>query len=308
LIVQTEAIEARVLEGKTLSTQAKWFPRLLVLVILGIILVVFEPRAGFNSACSLFEPNAATAIYEGIAYGCERLEQTKEGGGLIHWVRIDLAAPGIEMYTTPLDPVAVAGGWQYRLRWIGNVVNSEHLSVAINGTLFTRENSWRPRLPGDFANSVETLVADHVVSHVWEHTYLLWFDDQLTPHLEPSKPPKAADLARAKWGIGGQSVWLRDGEVWSDSDRTPDSRTAVAIDRPRKLLFLAVGDNISPHLMLQKLAALGAKDGMLLDGGSSTAMAIGKEAKGISAGAVYGGWWPVATQFGVRAQPLRATR
>ena len=71
----------------------------------------------------------------------------------------------------------------------------------------------------------------------------------------------------AKWGIGGQGVWLRDGKVWPGSGRSPDSRTAIAIDRPRKLLFLAVGDNISPHLMLQKLADLGAKDGMLLDGG-----------------------------------------
>ena len=162
-------------------------------------------------------------------------------------------------------------------------------------------------MSGDLANGVETVVADHVVSHVWEDTYLLWFDDQLTPHLRPSKPPTAAELAMAKWGIGGQGVWLRDGKVWPGSSRSPDSRTAVAIDRPRKLLFLAVGDNISPRLMLQKLADLGAKDGMLLDGGSSSSMAIGKGARGVSAGTVYGGWHPVATHFGVRAQRLNAT-
>jgi hypothetical protein len=148
------------------------------------------------------------------------------------------------------------------------------------------------------------VVADHVVSHLWEQTYLLWFDDQLTPHLRPSKPPTAAELAMAKWGIGGQGVWLRDGKVWPDSSRSPDSRTAVAIDGPRKLLFLAVGDNISPRLMLQKLADLGAKDGMLLDGGGSSSMAIGKDAKGVSTGIVYGGWRPVATHFGVRAERL----
>ena len=110
----------------------------------------------------------------------------------------------------------------------------------------------------------------------------------------------------AKWGIGGQGVWLWDGKVWPGSDRSPDSRTAIAIDRPRKLLFLAVGDNISPRLMLQKLADLGAKDGMLLDGGRSSSMAIGKDARGVSAGIVYGGWQPVATHFGVRAQRLGA--
>ena len=100
-------------------------------------------------------------------------------------------------------------------------------------------------------------------------------------------------------------MWLRDGKVWPGSRRTPDSRTAVAIDGPRKLLFLAVGQNISPRLLLQELADLGAKDGMLLDGGDSSSMAIGKGAAGVPAGVLYGGWRPVATYFGVRARPIR---
>lgn len=244
-------------------------------------------------------------IFRGITYGCERLEPTPESKGHVHWTRVDLSAPGIELYVTPLDSTAVGQGWQYRLRRIGEVITREHLAVVTNGALFVTAYTWWPRLTGDFANSVETVVADHVVSHVWEHTYLLWFDDQLTPHLELSKPPRAADLAAAKWGIGGQAVWLRDGEVWSGSDRTPDARTAVAIDPYRKILFLAVGEYISPRLLLQKLADLGAMDGMLLDGGGSTAMAIAK-ASGLSGGTLYGGWRPVATYFGVRALPLPA--
>jgi hypothetical protein len=134
---------------------------------------------------------------------------------------------------------------------------------------------------------------------------LLSFDNQLTPHLSASKPPTAVELVRAKWGIGGQAVWLRDGKVWAGADRARDSRTAVAIDGPRKLLFLAVGQNISPRLLLHELADLGAKDGTLLDGGDSSAMAIGKDAAGVSAGVLYGGWRPVATYFGVRARPIR---
>ena len=251
---------------------------------------------------------ATREIFDGITYGCERLEPSEEGSGLVRWVRVDLTAPGIELYVTPKDPTAVSQGWQYRLRRIRSVVDREHLAVAINGTLFTSNSGWRPQLPGDLANGVDPVVADHIVSHLRWDTYLLWFDDQLTPHLRPSKPPMAAELARAKWGIGGQAVWLWDGKVWPGSDRSPDSRTAVAIDGPRKLLFLAVADNISPRLMLQRLADLGAKDGMLLDGGHSTSMAIGKDARGVSVGRVYGGWRPVATQFGVRAQSLGADR
>jgi Phosphodiester glycosidase len=249
-------------------------------------------------------PQGPTEIFGGITYGCKRLDATEEGSGLLHWLRVDLAAPGIELYVTPLDPDARAQGWQYRLRRIADVVEREHLAVAINGTLFTSNSGWRPRMSGDLANSVETVVADHVVSHLWEHTYLLGFDNQLTPYLRASKPPTAVELVRAKWGIGGQAVELRDGSVWPGSNRTPDSRTAVAIDGPRKLLFLAVGGNISPRLILQELAGVGAKDGMLLDGGGSSSMAIGEDAVGVSAGVVYGGWRPVATYFGVRARPV----
>jgi hypothetical protein len=50
--------------------------------------------------------------------------------------------------------------------------------------------------------------------------------------------------------------------------------------------------------MLQTLADLGAKEGMLLDGGGSSSMAIGKGAKGVPPGIICGGWRPVATHFG----------
>jgi hypothetical protein len=246
-----------------------------------------------------------TEIFEGITYGCKRLDTTEEGSGLVHWMSIDLATPGIELYVTPLDPVAVAQGWQYRLRRVGDVVDKEKLAVAVNGALFGSDSGWWPRMAGDLAKSVEPVVADHVVSHLWEHGYLLGFDDELTPYLSGSGPPTADELARAKWGIGAQAVGLRGGKVWPGSSRTPDSRTAVAIDRERKLLFLAVGQYISPRRLLQDLADLGAKEGMLLDGGDSSSMAIGKGAAGVAAGVLYGGWRPVATHFGVRAHRLR---
>jgi hypothetical protein len=227
-------------------TRRKWLRRLILVAPLGLVLggvLVFWDRG---------EPRAATEIFTGIAYGCDRLATTDEGSGLLYWARVDLTAPGIELYVTPLDPSAVARGWEYRLRRIKDVVNSEHLAVAINATLFTSNSGWWPLMSGDLANSVETVVADHVVNHIWEHTYLLWFDDKLTPHLPPSKPPSVADLAAAKWGVGGQGVGLRDGKVGSGNDRNPDPRTAVGIDPSRKLLFLAVGQNISPRLMLSR--------------------------------------------------------
>jgi Phosphodiester glycosidase len=246
-----------------------------------------------------------TDIFEGITYGREFLATTEEGGGVIHWVRIELTAPGIELYVTPLDPSAVAQGWQYRLRWIGDVVSREHLAVAINGTYFASQSPWWIRMSGDLATSVETLVADHVVSHSSPGTYLLWFNDQLTPRMGRTRPPAAADLAQARWGIGARAVWLSDGRVVPGTDRAPGARTAIAIDPQPKVLFLAVGPNVSARLLLEKLAGLGAKDGMSLDGGTSSSMAIGEGAAGVQPGVLWGGWRPVATFFGVRARPIR---
>jgi hypothetical protein len=276
-----------------------WASRLLsgvLVVAMGALL-----QGGF----SCWGRPAAAEIFQGITYGCKRLQPSNEGAGVVHWLRIDLAAPGIELYVTPKDPSALRKGWEYRLRRVEDIVEKEHLAVAVNASMFTSAPSWLPRMSGDLADGVETLVADHVATHFWEHTYLLWFDDQLTPHLRPSKPPIDAELALAKWGIGGQGVWLWAGKVWQGSGDVPDSRTAIGVDGPRKLLLMAVGTHISPRLMLQTLADLGAKDGMLLDGGDSSSMAIGKEAVHVSAGAAYGGWRSVATHFGVRAQPLR---
>ena len=69
--------------------------------------------------------SAGTEIFEGITYGCERLKPSDEGSGYVYWARIDLKVPGIDLYVTPKDPTAVAQGWQYRLCWVGDVVESE---------------------------------------------------------------------------------------------------------------------------------------------------------------------------------------
>jgi Phosphodiester glycosidase len=270
-------------------------------------LLAFSIEASLESGSTCSGRPAAAEIFGGVTYGCKELEPSEEAGGVVHWVRIDLTASGITPYVTSKDPTAVSQGWQYRLRRVADVVAREHLAVAINGTLFGYQSRWRPPMSGDLANAVEPVVADHTISHVWLDTYLLWFDDQLTPHLRPDKPLTEAELTMAKWGIGGQDFWLRDGRVLPGDYRSyiPDARTAVAVDLPRKLLFLAVGTHISPRLMFQTLATLGAKDGMLLDGGNSSSMVIGTGAKVVSPGAVFGGWRPVATQFGVRAEQMR---
>jgi Phosphodiester glycosidase len=250
---------------------------------------------------------AHSEIFKGVIYGCEELAVDEEGRGLVHWVRIDLTVPGIALYVTPLDKAAVAEGRQYRLRWIRDVMDREHLAIAINATMFDSHSDsrprWWPRLAGDTARTADMVIADGVVVQGTWDAYLLSFDNQMTPQLSQSKPPTTAQIARTTWGPGSGAAWLRDGKVWPGANRKPDARTAVAVDERQRLLFLAVGAWISPRRLFCFLAQLGAKDGILLDGGSSSAMAIGEGAKAAPSGRVLGGWRPVATYLAIKAAP-----
>jgi hypothetical protein len=254
---------------------------------------------------NLPQPVAPTEIYQGVTYGCERLEVDEQGSGLMHWVRVDLTAPGIELYVTPLDPQAVERGWQYRLQHTATVLNEEQLAVATNATYFSSDSGWLRRT-GDFARSSEATIANYVVSHVPDSTYILCFDDHLAPFMERAWPPKDSVPRRFRWGLGDQGgprLW--HGQIYPLTPRKPtDARTGVGVDSEKRLLFLTVFENASERRALEKLAQLGAVDGMLLDGGNSTSMAIGDKAHGVRPGVLIGDWRPVATHFGIRAREL----
>ena len=284
--------------GSRWSFLQKWLCRITAFVVVSALLHGDFWEQG--------HPHQPVEIFAGVTYGCERLAVTQEGGGLVHWVRVDLTAPGVELYVTPLDPAAVARGWQYRLRQIEDVVERERLAVAINATYFATEpGSWL-RFSGDLARTMQTLISDHVIAYGPWGASLLWFDAELAPHVLRSSSPVEPVLAWAKWAVGAHELQLQNGQVVWGGDSTADARTAIGIDEARRLLFLAVGERISPGRVLHMLADLGARDGILLDGGGSSAMEIGDGSTGISAGVLLGGGRPVATYIGVRALPCRS--
>jgi hypothetical protein len=249
-------------------------------------------------------PLPPTKIFHGITYTCEDLSNREECRGLMHLVRVDLAAPGIGLYLTPLDPEAVERGYQYRLADAASVLRREGLAVLINGAFFSADSGVFYRA-GDWAQGVQTVVADGEVSHVDPHSYMLWFEPDLTPHIEFNKPPDEAVLRRARWGIGGGAVPLWKGKVREGAaGHEMDRRTAIAIDCGRRLLWLAVFENASASAAARVLAEHGAQDGFLLDGGHSTTMVLGAKAAGARSGTLLRGSRPVATFFGVKADPL----
>jgi hypothetical protein len=219
-------------------------------------------------------------------------------------VKVDLAAPGVQLYLTPVDPVADAQGYQYRLDTAAVVLGRERLAVVINAAFFSSDSSviqWA----GDLARGVQTIVADGQVSHVDPHSYMLWFESDLTPHLEFEVPPSDTVLRQARWAVGGGAIPLWKGKLReAAASHETDRRTAVGIDTSRRLLWMAVFENASSVGVARVLAEQGAKDGFLLDGGHSTTMVLSPQAAHVQAGEMLHGWRPVATFLGVRAAPL----
>lgn len=221
----------------------------------------------------------------------------------MHLVRVDLTAPGIGLYLPPLDPEAVSRGYQYRLADAASVLRREDLAVVINGDYFGAESGLYYR-SGDLANGVQTVIADGQASHVDPSRYMLWFERDFSPHVETAEPPDSSVLRRAHRGIGSALVPLWKGQVRPGGlSHIMDRRTAVGIDAGRRQLWLAVFENASSLAVARVLAQHGVQDGILLDSGHSTTMVLGPNAAHVRSGALIGGSRPVATVFGIRAQP-----
>jgi peptidoglycan/LPS O-acetylase OafA/YrhL len=284
-----------------------WRRRLLLLACLaavtGLAIAVY-----LRCPISIFfklgpRPTPPTEIFQGVTYTCEELDED-ECKGLVLVVRVDLTAPGVGIYLTPLDPEAVRHGYQYRLTDPATVLRKEDLAVVINATFFSADSTLFYK-SGDLARGVQTVIVDGKVSHVDPHSYMLWFEPDLTPHIENSKPPTEAVLRRARWGIGGGGVPVWHGQALiHGANHQMDSRTAVGIDSQRRLLWLAVFENASEGAVPQVLVRHGVQEGFLLDGGHSTTMVIGPGAAGVTSGTFFGGVRPVATCLGIKAQRI----
>jgi hypothetical protein len=269
----------------------------------GLLSLLLAVTGGGWAAWRYHGPAPETPIYQGLVYGCETLPDTPESGGLVHWVRADLNVPGVSIYITPKDPEAVSQGFEYKLAHTSTQVADAHLAAGVNGAMFGSKSTFI-RLPGDLASSFETAVADHEVNHVNADTYLLWWDAGKIAHLEQAKPPGAAVLKAAVWGIGGQTAMMTDGRINPWAGNGTDRRTMIAADPVHRLVWIACFDKASGMFATNFVRQKGATLAVMVDGGTSTAMALGADAAGVQSGTVTGNWRPVATVFGFRANPL----
>lgn len=240
-------------------------------------------------------------IAPGVTYWSEKVSL---GGREADWVwaaQIDLTHPGIGLHVTEPRDQPQYPAFPYPLRFMGSHAADAGLTVAINGPLFDKTSRWyRPGTPG---RPKQTIVARGRVSHVNPHSYLMWFDRDLTPHVVRQKPPPQKTLARAWWCVCGQSWSLWDGRTAPHTRRgPPDRRTMIAVNLETKTLWLAAFEDAITGEAADYLAAHGATHALNLDGGGSTAFYVGPDADAPRTGVLTHRWRPIPVIFGVRAK------
>ena len=222
------AVGARPAAGKSVFLRKRLVWLLAAAAALGLALAVCLCWTGP-------QPSPPTKIFQGVVYRCERLPGDAEGAGRLFLVEVDLAACGVELYVTPVEDEAAAAGWEYRLRWTPSVAADENLAVVVNGTLFAAES--KAHVPGLYARSLRTVVAEHRPNHVDADSYLLWFEDDLTPHLEKRKPPPAEALRRRRWAVSGEMVLLDGGKPNASAGHRAEGQTICGLNRQGRLVL-----------------------------------------------------------------------
>ena len=318
-----DVIDTSSLHYPSVGRPGRWRWRRLVIRGPVYVLVLVTLLIGAALAGWMFNPRdpvARTEIYQGVYYTCELLPDTDAMGGLMHVIEVDLTAPGIELFITPPDPRVVRhhAPWTHRLRYVWQSAYREDLAATTNATFFSCRLSkpGRPTVyvPGDLASSVQTIIADGQTVQISKDTRLLWFERDLTPHFTAIKDMDDETMQRVHFAIGsagdvGFPLISRGApRIWRPADGSTEGvrpRTAIVISSAGRRLWLMTIDRCEPNVLAVQLRQLGATDAIILDGGKSSTMVLGRDARHVRPGTVTGGRRPVATAIGIRARPLR---
>ena len=254
-------------------------------------------------------PSEKREIFKGIHLQVKQLDTASGRTATLMLIEVHWNTPGVEIRNRPLvspvDPGNPAGP-HYRLANADWALLRTGADVLMNTTRYSPSNPMFS-LPGMPVHSVETVVDGNDVSHVHEHSYLLYIDDAGSGHVHLEKPPTGKVLNDAVWGIGLQGVQIADGipryNALSDLvDEIP--RSFIGMDPDRKILYLLAFDRIDGRTQIDAAISSGVKYGGQVDSGGSTSLLIGRGAKGVSPHTGMRGWRPLGGYLMVQAESL----
>jgi hypothetical protein len=245
-------------------------------------------------------------LFPGIHYQRQITDQPRPI--LTHTVTVDLTKQNLKFFVTPGKNNPHQR--EFRAETTTEFLQNYSLQLAINGSLFS---NFQPRFPwnhyprsGDGVD-VEGLVISQgkVYSEAKYGWPVLCILEGNRLEINPFDCPESTQFA-----LAGTNLVVIDGEVveqGTDIGATKlDPRTAVAIDKQGKKLWLVVIDGRQPGysegVTLEELGKLlkelGAVSALNLDGGGSTAMVI-EEGRGVK---VLNS--PIHTRIPLRQRPV----
>ena len=221
------------------------------------------------------EPTKET-LFQGITY--ERIVRQEPRLMVIHVVTIDLRAGGIEPLVTPGDPDAEQPS---KARTTSDFLSDYNLQLAVNGDAFT---PWRDLGPLGYYPRPDDPVTPNGFAASRGTIYSQDSDEQPTLYIYPTNKASINGLTgRIYNAVSGYQLLAWNGDaVEGLSDRDPEPRTAIGLDRPGRRMIIVVVDGrqsgYSEGATLAEMAQLlvehRAYRGMNMDGGGSSTLVI----------------------------------
>lgn len=268
--------------------------------LLGIVLLAAP--IGFYAIAASRRPPAvnqpATPLFAGITI--ERRHQVRPYPQQLTIVAIDLTTPELRPWAS--------GGPAMTAQTTSHILGQRKLQLAINAGFFSpfyEESPWSyyPRSGQPVTVIGRSVSEGQTYSRMPESFPVLCLYAQGAPRL--AQIVQGRDTCPgASQAIAGNRFLLRGGEAYKNGDAEgtrPYPRTAVAIDRAGRRLWLLIADGKQPGYShgasLPELTALaqelGATDAINLDGGGSTTLVAEVNGKPHILNAPIHGKWPM---------------
>ena len=224
------------------------------------------------------EPVEWTPAYDGVdvASWIEYDEPLRK----IFAARIDLSAPGVAIKTTkPHENFAFEERETYR-QTTAQFLKDSGLKVAVNANFYSPFNAETIKQAGD-ANAHGLAVCDGFVESQPQKGFPS-FIVKKDGTVEIREVAPEEDLSEIAQAVSGNRVVLKDGEVVAQTDKSVHPRTAVGYSQDKRYLYFVVIDGRQKDYSIgatyedvaSALKLCGAYEGLNLDGGGSTTMAL----------------------------------
>ena len=221
---------------------------------------------------------------------------------ITHIISIDLTIPSLKPFVTPI----ISSDREYSALTTSNFVRQFDLKLAVNGSFFypfEEDTPWAfyPH-QGDRAIALgENIVKGKRYGEAKQEWNVVCFKPN---RAEISLTQRCADSTQS--AVAGRELLVKNGKPVTNLGKKAYARTAVAVDRQGKKLWLIVVDGKQPFYsegatlgeLAQIAIALGGDRAINLDGGGSSTLAVleGDRIKVLNA--------PIHTKIPLRERPV----